>query len=161
MDPATTLIVTAIALGAAAGLKDTTEQVVKDAYAGLKTLIQRKYAQVNLGLLEDSPESEIQRMAVGEVLNKAGATEDEGLLKQAIKVIQIIQAKAPETAASINLNLGEIDVATDIELGDIHAEGDLNVDIDKAKSSSGGFRLTGLRAGDTKEDDPEEDDPKV
>ena len=39
MDPIT-IIVTALALGAAAGLKPTAEQAVKVAYAGLKKLIQ-------------------------------------------------------------------------------------------------------------------------
>ena len=37
MDPVT-IIVTALALGAAAGLKPVAEQAVKDAYAGIKTL---------------------------------------------------------------------------------------------------------------------------
>lgn len=67
MDPIT-MIVSAIALGAAAGLKPTAEQAVKDAYAGLKALIQLKYANVSLAPLEEAPESEARRAVVEEDL---------------------------------------------------------------------------------------------
>ena len=44
MDPIT-LIIGALAAGATAAAKDTASQAVKDAYAGLKTLIQRRFAE--------------------------------------------------------------------------------------------------------------------
>ena len=50
MDPGT-LIVTALALGAAAGLKATAEQAVKDTYSGLKRLIIDHYHATKQGLL--------------------------------------------------------------------------------------------------------------
>jgi hypothetical protein len=53
MDPLTSLV-TALVAGAAAALKPTVEQVVKDSYAGLKALIQRKYAQVDVNQLGSS-----------------------------------------------------------------------------------------------------------
>ena len=43
MEPVITTIAAAVALGAAAGIKDTASKAVKDAYAGLKTLIQDRY----------------------------------------------------------------------------------------------------------------------
>ena len=42
MDPVT-LIVTALAAGAVFGLKDTASAAVKDAYAGLKALVKRRF----------------------------------------------------------------------------------------------------------------------
>ena len=48
MDPTITIIVTALVAGAAAGLKPTAEKAIKDAYAGIKALIQRKYGDVGL-----------------------------------------------------------------------------------------------------------------
>jgi len=57
MEPITA-IVTALALGAAAGLKPIAEQAIKDSYAALKALITRKYAGVNVDLLEQNPASE-------------------------------------------------------------------------------------------------------
>ncbi|MDU9048217.1 MAG: hypothetical protein Q3M30_05175 [Candidatus Electrothrix sp. Rat3] len=43
MEPVITTIAAAVALGAAAGLKDTASKAVVDAYAGLKKLIQDRY----------------------------------------------------------------------------------------------------------------------
>jgi hypothetical protein len=56
MDPLTSLV-TALAAGAAVALQATAEQVVKDSYAGLKALIHRKYAQVDVNHLEANPTS--------------------------------------------------------------------------------------------------------
>jgi hypothetical protein len=44
MEPIT-LIIGALAAGASAAAKDTASQAVKDAYAGLKTLIQQRFAE--------------------------------------------------------------------------------------------------------------------
>ena len=52
MEP-TTLIIGALAAGATAAAKDTASQAVKDAYAGLKTLIQRRFVEKKI------PEGEI------------------------------------------------------------------------------------------------------
>ena len=56
MDPIT-IILTALVVGAAAGLKPTAEKAVKDAYAGIKSLIKRKYGQVKVDILESDPAS--------------------------------------------------------------------------------------------------------
>ena len=60
MDPLTSLV-TALAAGAAAALKPTVEQAIKDSYTALKGLIQRKYTQVNLDQLEANPASKNRR----------------------------------------------------------------------------------------------------
>jgi hypothetical protein len=67
MDPLTSLV-TALAAGAAAALQSTVEQVVKDSYAALKGLIQRKYTQVNVDQLEANPSSKSRRGVVEEDL---------------------------------------------------------------------------------------------
>ena len=74
MDPVS-LIVTALAAGAAAGLKPTAEKIIKDAYEGIKTLIKRKYDQVDLASLEKKPQSQAKRDSVAEDLSDAGAAE--------------------------------------------------------------------------------------
>ena len=60
LDPVT-LITSALLAGASAGLKDTATQSVKDAHAGLKGLIQRRFhgrneAEVALAQHEAKPE---------------------------------------------------------------------------------------------------------
>ena len=65
MDPLTSLV-TALAAGAAAALQSTVEQAVKDAYATLKTLIQRNYIQVKVDQLEANPSSKNRRGGIAE-----------------------------------------------------------------------------------------------
>ena len=70
MEPISTLIVTALAAGAAAGLEGTVSQVVRDAYDGLKGLIKSKYGKAadSLDILEKSPSSEHLRSFADEQL---------------------------------------------------------------------------------------------
>src|SRR5262245_17838491 len=95
---------TAIALGAAAGLKPTVEQAVKDAYAGLKALIVRRYQKVDIGQLEANPNSKPRREVVEEDLAKAGAEKDVELLGKAKELVEIIGKQAPETARAIGVD---------------------------------------------------------
>lgn len=147
MEPIT-ILVTALTLGAAAGLKPAAEQAVKDAYAGIKKLIQDKYERISLSMLENDPKEKTRQDIIKADLEKAGADQDTELLQKAREVIQIVQAKAPETASDMNIDFGKIDVATDIEIENLRAEGDLSLKLDEAKSSEGGFKLKGLTAGD-------------
>ena len=72
VDPIT-IIVTALATGAAAGLKPTAAQAVKDAYAGLKSLIQRKLGTTaSVDALESKPDSETKQSSVAEDLADTG-----------------------------------------------------------------------------------------
>ncbi|MCB0144110.1 MAG: hypothetical protein KDE50_29740, partial [Caldilineaceae bacterium] len=71
MEPIT-FIVTALAAGAAAGLTASAENAIKEAYAGIKALIQRKFGGVDLAVLESKPESATRRGVVAEELTEAG-----------------------------------------------------------------------------------------
>ncbi len=72
MDPIS-IIVTALVAGAATALKPMTEQAIKDAYAGIKGLIQRKYGRVDVGMLETDPTSKARQAVVKEDLEKTVA----------------------------------------------------------------------------------------
>jgi hypothetical protein len=110
MDPLTS-IVTALAAGAAVALQSTVEQVVKDSYAALKGLIQRKYAQVDVNQLEANPSSKSRRGVVEEDLKAAGADRDAEVLQQAQALLEAIQHQAPETAAAIGVDLRDMEGA--------------------------------------------------
>jgi hypothetical protein len=110
MDPLTSLV-TALAAGAAAALHSTVEQVVKDSYAALKGLIQRKYAQVNLDQLEANPSSKSRRGVVEEELAATGADKDDEVLQKAQELLEAIQRQAPETAAAIGVDLRDMEGA--------------------------------------------------
>jgi hypothetical protein len=111
MDPLTS-VVTALAAGAAAALQSTVEQGVKDGYAALKGLIQRKYARVDVDQLEANPRSKSRRGVVEEGLKAAGADQDAELLQQAQVLLEAIQRQAPEAATAIGVDLKDIEGAS-------------------------------------------------
>lgn len=109
MDPVT-LIVSALAAGAAAGLKPTATQAIKDAYAGLKALVQRKYGSPpSLEALEKKPDSEPKRSSATEDLMDAGAGQDAELLERAKALLDAVRADAPEAAAAVGIDLKKVE----------------------------------------------------
>jgi hypothetical protein len=110
-------VVTALALGAAAALNGVSGEAIKDAHAGLKALIQRKYAQVHLAQLEEKPESKSRRAIVEEELMAAGAGQDEELFGQAKALMDAIQREAPETDARTGFGLIANRMGGDLEQG--------------------------------------------
>ena len=143
MEPITA-IVTALAVGAAAGLKQTGEQMIKDGYGALKMLIQRRYTKVNLSLLEESPESQNRRAVIEEDLIKSGAHHDEELLLQAKKLLDMVYEHAPESASTIGVDLEDIKAAS-LRIADVTATG-TGV---KARNvtATGDIDIRGVRAG--------------
>jgi hypothetical protein len=111
MDPLTSLV-TALAAGAAAALQSTVEQGVKDGYAALKGLIQRKYAQVDVNQLEANPTSKSRRGVVEEDLKAVGADTDAEVLQHVQALLDAIQSSTPETAAAIGVELKDIEGAS-------------------------------------------------
>jgi hypothetical protein len=146
VDPITA-IVTALALGAAGALKDVSSQAIKDTYAGLKALIQKKYAQVptaTLTQLEEKPESKSRRAVVEEELTQAGAAPDKDLLQHAQAVLNAVQQQAPDVAAAIGINLEEVKGAA-LRIADVIASG-TGVKVKKGEFS-GDIDIHGVRAG--------------
>lgn len=121
MDPIS-IIVTALVLGAAAGLKPTAEQAVKDAYAGLKALIERKFNRVNVALVEEDPTSKTRQNVVKEDLEKVNADQDIDVIKAAQLLLDIVQVQASDIAIAVGVNLEYIKAAS-LRLDDIMATG--------------------------------------
>jgi hypothetical protein len=111
MDPLTSLV-TALVAGAAAALQSTVEQGVKDGYAALKGVIQRKYARVNIDELEVNPSSKNRRGVVEEDLKTVGADTDAEVLQHAQALLEAIQRQAPQAAAAIGVDLKQIEGAS-------------------------------------------------
>lgn len=116
MEPITTIIASAIAMGAAAGIKPTVAQAVKDAYAGLKRIIQDSYGGNGdvvdaVDYVSKKPEAEGRRAELVEALAKAGADGDGALAKAAKELIAIIDAEAPEVPSAIGVDIGRLKAA--------------------------------------------------
>jgi hypothetical protein len=104
MDPIT-LVVTAVALGASAGLKDAASQAVKDAYAGLKTLLIGR--AVDVSGVERRPDSDTQRAALAETLADTDIVDDQ-VLTAAQQVTEAVAAHEPAAAAAIGVDLQRV-----------------------------------------------------
>ncbi len=143
MDPLTS-IVTALALGAASGLKSTAEQAVKDVYVDLKELLKRKYTTVNVEVLEQSPDSEPRRAVVKEDLASANAETDAELLHKVKALLDTIQSQAPDTGAAIGVDLKDIKAAS-LTIKGVIATG-TGIKLEKVETS-GDITLTGVQAG--------------
>jgi flagellar capping protein FliD len=149
MDPLTSLV-TALAAGAAAALHSTVEQGVKDGYAALKGLIQRKYTRVQVDQLEANPTSKNRRGVVEEELATAGADQDAEVLQYAQVLLEAIQRHAPEAAAAIGVDLKEIEgaslairrvIATGTGVKVEHAKLSGDITIEDVQAGGGGGRL--------------------
>ncbi len=95
MDPIT-LIVTALVAGAALTAKGIGAQAVKDGYAGLKTLIVRKFGgqgdmQDAIEQVEKKPDSEGRKATLQEELLAAGADKDVELARQAQAFLDLLK----------------------------------------------------------------------
>jgi len=143
MDPLTS-IVAALAAGAAAALQSTVEQAIKDGYAALKGLIQRKYAQVSLDQLEANPGSKSRRGVVEEDLKAAGADTDAEVLKHAQALLEAIQRQGPKAAAAIGVDLKDIEGAS-LAIRRVTAAG-AGVKVEGAKLS-GDITIEDVQAG--------------
>jgi hypothetical protein len=101
MDPIT-IIVTALVGGVAAGATSVAEEAVKEAYAGLKGLILRKFggqravAQA-VELVEEDPKAAGRKELLKGELEATDAAEDTEVLEAARNLLALLQ---PETAAS-------------------------------------------------------------
>ncbi len=133
----------ALGTGATVG-KEVVSALVKDAYAALKGLIKDKYPKVSVEQLEQAPESKNRRAVVEEDLTNSGAGQDPELLAAAHKLTKLIQQQAPGVAASIGVDLKDVEAAN-LHLRDIAASG-TGVKVEKGRFS-GNIDIQGVRAG--------------
>lgn len=139
-----TIIITALALGAATGVKSIAEQAVKDGYEGLKTIIKTKYPNVSIDRLERKPDSETQRKAVEEDLVDSGGDKDFEILQKAKILIDAIESLPKEEIPAIGVNLEKIKGAS-LTIEDVIATGyGVNV---KEGEFQGDVSIKKIRAG--------------
>ena len=99
MDPIT-LIVTALAAGAALGVTDAASSAVKDAYAGLKALVERRFAgrldaELVLAKHENAPET--WQAPLRAELGEAGADRDHDVVAAAQALMSLLDEAGART----------------------------------------------------------------
>ncbi|MFX0578715.1 hypothetical protein [Nocardia nepalensis] len=142
VDPVTAAVVAAIAAGAAAGVKDTAAQAVKDAYTGLKSLISRKYKDVDMSGVERKPDSESKKASLAEDLEDAGAAGDAELAAAAVAVLEALQQHAPHVVVGAEVR---DHIAEALKITDIDSTGD-GVRV-TGGTITGATEISGIRAG--------------
>ena len=147
MDPIT-LVVTAVALGASAGLKETAATAVKDSYSGLKRLLTGR--EVDVSGVERKPDSPAQQAALTETLTEVGAVDDE-LVAAAQKVADAVAAHDPDAGRVVGVSLGDVH-AEFVKIGSVSSVGD-GVIADGVRLT-GGFVVDEVRAGVLEADHP-------
>jgi hypothetical protein len=157
VDPIT-LVVTAVALGASAGLTDTAAAAVKDAYAAMKALLARR--QVDVSGVERRPDSTVQRDALREDLTDAGDVVDDELLAAAQQVTDAVAAHDAAAGPALGVDLSRVKAeflrvrgvrseGTGVRVQDATFTG--GIDIDKVR--------TGRPASGSAASGPEAEDP--
>ena len=94
MDPVT-LIVTALAAGAASALQDATSSGVKDAYARLKALVKKRFtghADAELVLARHEADPQTWEAPLNAELSAAGASGDSDLIAAAQALMSLVDA---------------------------------------------------------------------
>lgn len=90
------LIVTALAGGAAAGAKATTNEAVKDAYKGLVSLVKKKFqgkSTAEMVLVEHKKEPETWEAPLKSQLKEVDANKDEEIINAAKKLMELVNPK--------------------------------------------------------------------
>ncbi|MEV0299177.1 hypothetical protein [Nocardia sp. NPDC050710] len=117
------MVATAVAVGAAAGMTETTKQAVGEAYSALKRLIARRYGSVDVGGVEHKPNSEARRSVLAEDLAEAGAGADTELLVAAQTLIALVCVHEVRAGAAVGVDLERIDVGGSLRVEGIDAAG--------------------------------------
>lgn len=143
MEPVTT-IVTALALGAAAGSQSIAEKAVKDGYQGLKVIIQRCYETIKIQPLEEKPKSKARQEVLIEDLTDVEADKNLEILEQAKILIERIQNLSEAEVPAIGVKLEDIK-GFNLNIEDIIASG-TGVDIKRAELK-GDINIKEIRAG--------------
>jgi hypothetical protein len=97
-----TLIVTALAAGAATGLTDAASQLVKDAYGGLKALVMRRVKGTLAGevaVIEHEKDPKTWQAPLAKTLTAAGAEQDHDLVEAAQRLLQLLDPDGASAGA--------------------------------------------------------------
>jgi type VI protein secretion system component VasK len=132
-----TALVTALAAGAAAAAQNTTAEIVKDAYRGLKKLVAPRLS--SLAGLAERPESKEARDLVAKEAMEKHLAEDENVLAQVRELAATLAEHSRENLPP-DILLEDIEAIANIRLSD--NEGTL---LARRMRTEGSFELSGHR----------------
>lgn len=115
MDPVT-LIVAALATGAASGASKTASTAVADAYAGLKTLVKNRFAgnsKAEEALADHESDPDTYEKPLAKQIQATGAEQDDEILRGAQKLLEEANATGVPVKYTVTVNGGTIGIIGD------------------------------------------------
>lgn len=111
MEPVT-MIVAALAAGASAGIGDAASQSIKDAYAGLKALISRRFGRnerAQTVLEEHAADPDTYDKPMAKQLEESGADRDADIVRLAETLLGLVEAAGGRQAGyQVNVTGGQV-----------------------------------------------------
>lgn len=142
------MIVSALVLGASAGIKGIAETSIIDAYNTLSNIIKNKYKEnINLGLLEKSPDSASRQAVVKEDIISCGADKDSEILLAVSSLLDVVVKFRNQHPSLIGVSIDDVQ-AFNIRIKDVISEGS-GVVIQRAKIK-GDIQIEGVVTGKKK-----------
>jgi hypothetical protein len=95
MDPVS-VVLAALATGATTAIQDTASQAVKDAYAGLKALVKKRFEkqpQAEMALAEYEYDQDTWKKPLQKSLVETGIDQDEALVRQAELLLELVNPR--------------------------------------------------------------------
>jgi hypothetical protein len=146
MDPAS-MIVMALATGAAASVQAAVQDSISIAYTGLKDLLQRKFGRTEeVALLEAKPDAKSRQTVVQEMVQEVAADKDEEVLRQAQLLLDAIRQHAPQAAQIVGVSLEDVEAGASLNIKDILSSG--SGVIAKRVKAGQDINVEGIRAGE-------------
>ena len=113
MEPITTTIVTAIALGAS---RETAAQAVKDSWAAMKKFIQDRYKDNEdvtdaVDYAIKKPAAKSRQQELGKALETAGANKNQELVQLAEKLLAAVKKSSPELVDGVGMDIATLKAA--------------------------------------------------
>ena len=127
VDPVS-LILLALAAGAAAGVKDTASQAIKDGYAALKRLVSSRVAKQPTGELvvaQHAADPETWQAPLRKALTDADASNDQELVTAAQELMELIDPQGTRAGSYTITASGDRAVAAQTIIGNV-STGDTN-----------------------------------
>lgn len=115
VDPIT-LVVAALAAGVSAGVGDTASRAVKDAYAGLKALIKKRFAgnaKAEETLADHEADPDTYAKPLAKQLEASGVQDDPEILQKAEEILRKADAAGIKTKYNVQVTGGKIGIVGD------------------------------------------------
>ena len=124
METVTTMILSALAAGAAASGKDIASQAVQDAYQGLKALVQRKFSdqpKASAVLEEYEKDPGTWEKPLEKKLTEAGADRDSQIFQAAEQLLKLLESHPGGSKYQVDIKDSQVGA-----IGD-HATVEMNI----------------------------------